>query len=109
MKKYKKIRKSDKKPNIRKSLLYVETFQPEVTLDYHPLGILDTFQIEYTLEKFIEDSYFAGKRKLLIITGKGSVIRPVVKKHIRTLSHIKSWTQAGYFNGGSGALEVELD
>ena len=99
-------RKEDK--NVTKKPFVFDEFVPQRELDYHDKGILDVFQIENMLDIFVEDCYLGGIKRVLIITGKGIVVRAVVKKHLKKVKYVKSFNMAGYFNGGSGAFEVEL-
>jgi len=66
------------------------------------------FDIEKILQEFIEDSYVEGHRNLLVITGKGRVVKPTVERKLKGIKYIKNFKIAGYFNGQDGAFEVEL-
>jgi DNA-nicking Smr family endonuclease len=83
-------------------------FIPDSELDFHNFGVLNAAEIEKLLSEFIEDSYIANKNYLLIITGKGKFVRPLVKNLLRENKYIKSFKTAGYFNGQDGAFEVVL-
>lgn len=80
----------------------------EDKLDFHDFGILDAFEIESILNEFIEDAYHSGFRKVLVVTGKGAVIRPMAPKLLKKNQYVENFTQAGYFTGQSGAFEVTL-
>jgi DNA-nicking Smr family endonuclease len=81
-------------------------FVPEDTLDYHEYGILDRFDIEKIFTEFIEDCYFNKNKKVLIITGKGIVIRPIIQKLIKSNKYVEESKIASY--GNTGAFEVIL-
>lgn len=83
-------------------------FIPQAQLDFHEYGELLAFDIEHILETFIEDSYFSDLQYLLIITGKGHVVRPMVEKLLKENNYVNECKPAGYFNGQSGAFEVVL-
>lgn len=84
------------------------SFIPEAQLDYHDLGILSVEEINYFLDKFIEEQVALGHTKVIIVTGKGKVVRPVVEKRLSKCKFISGFNSAGYFNGQEGAFEVEL-
>ena len=83
-------------------------FTPEAELDFHDFGELLSYDIEQILTEFLEDSYNSGLSSVLIITGKGTVVRPLVNKLLSQSSLVKSFKHAGYFNGQTGAFEVVL-
>ncbi len=78
------------------------------TLDFHNYNELTNYDIEDILYKFIEDSFVAGYEQILIITGKGRVVKPLVHKLLSKNKYIKSYKKAGYYNGQDGAVEVYL-
>lgn len=80
----------------------------DAELDYHEYGILDHFEIEKVFNEFIEDSFNAKHTNLLIITGKGATVRPLVLRFLKNNKYVKSFQFADYYNGQSGAIEVEL-
>ncbi|MCA9381074.1 Smr/MutS family protein [Candidatus Dojkabacteria bacterium] len=80
----------------------------DAELDFHQFGIIDTADIEKILFEFIEDSHYYDKKNLLVITGKGKVVKPLVKKLLGQNPYVKKFKQAGYFNGQEGAFEIEL-
>lgn len=83
-------------------------FIAEETFDYHGLGPLPEFEIIRLAENFIEECYSANKDNILIITGKGQKVRPLVKKVLSSNKYVKSFKTAGYYNGQEGAFEVCL-
>lgn len=89
-------------------LIRMENFIADSELDFHGRGLLNEFDIERILNEFIENEYTAGKNYLLVITGKGKVVRPLVKKLLAHNKYVTSFKQAGYFNGQEGAFEVTL-
>lgn len=83
-------------------------FLAQAELDYHDYDLLDHYDIEKALEDFVEDNYVKCNSKLLVITGKGDVIRPTVQKALKQNKYVETFKPAGYFNGQGGAFEVEL-
>jgi DNA-nicking Smr family endonuclease len=84
-------------------------FVPQRELDFHdyPKSLLP-YDIEKILNEFLEDSYVSGLKYVLVITGKGQVVRPLVHKYLKENKYVESFKLAGYFNGQSGAVEVTL-
>lgn len=91
-----------------KAYQIANNFIPEATFDYHNLGILNSYEIEKYFNEFIQDCEFLGYKRILIITGKGQVIRPQIAKLLKQGRKIKEYKLAGYFNGQEGAYEVTL-
>lgn len=83
-------------------------FIPEDRLDFHYLDKFDSFEIETRADQFIEDSYIRKLKNVIIIVGKGEVIRPFVKKILERNKFIEEFRAARYENGGSGAFEVTI-
>lgn len=83
-------------------------FIPDAQLDFHDYDLLYPYDIEKILLEFIEDNYVDGNRNLLVITGKGRVVKPIVYRKLKDIKFVKNWRIAGYFNGQDGAFEVEL-
>lgn len=83
-------------------------FVPQATLDYHNLGVLNAFEVEKMLYEFIEDSEVDGYKNVLVVTGKGKFIRPLVNNLLKKNKKVKFFRSAGYFNGQEGAFEVSL-
>lgn len=80
----------------------------EDKIDFHEYGLLEKNQIQFFTDKFIQDSYSQGLKKILIITGKGAIVRPCVENTLRNHKLIKKYSRALEENGGSGAFEVWL-
>lgn len=106
--KKKKLLKNKKRLSISQISDLDNFFVPQATLDYHNLGILNAFEVEKLLYDFIEDSEVAGFRNILVVTGKGKFIRPLVNNLLKKNKKVKSFRSAGYFNGQEGAFEVSL-
>lgn len=83
-------------------------FVADAEFDFHLLGPLTGYDIEIYLDRFLEDSHIAGHDKLLLVTGKGAVVRPKVQQLLSRHKLVKSFKHAGYFNGQDGAFEVIL-
>ena len=83
-------------------------FIAEDTLDYHQFGQLTHYEVEKILNEFLEDAYYSDKSQVLIITGKGKLIRPIMPKLLKKHKLVKNFKTAGYYNGQDGAFEVTL-
>lgn len=86
----------------------LNNFFPQSQFDFHNLGPLTNYDIESLLDTFLEDSYNEKKTHVLIITGKGLVVRPLVHRLLKNHALVENFTPAGYFNGQEGAFEVKL-
>lgn len=74
----------------------------DAKLDYHDRGVLDPYTIEKLLEDFILDSYLAKCNKLLVITGRGRVVRPLVLrilKHHKTVKNFEPLENVNLYGG----------
>lgn len=100
----KRDKKTDKKVIYENAFIFLH----DAELDFHSYETLIPYDIEKILFEFIEDSYVAGHSKLLIITGKGRVVRPEVQRLLKGNKLVKEFKSAGYFNGQEGAFEVVL-
>lgn len=96
----------NKYPNNKESAF--ENFIIEAELDYHQFGVLDKLDVERILHEFIEDCYIKEQKYLLVITGKGNLIQPLVPKLLTKNSYVQDFRIAGYFTGQEGAYEVIL-
>jgi DNA-nicking Smr family endonuclease len=83
-------------------------FTPQRTIDFHDYSQLHPYDVEKLLTEFIEDCYVAGISQLLVITGKGRIVRPLAERLLKRSPHVAQFKPAGYFNGQGGAFEVEL-
>ncbi len=92
----------------KNSLNFYNDFIPQASLDYHNLGILNSYEIEKILMDFFLDCEFMGYKRVLVITGKGKVVKPSVFKLLKQSKKVKEFKTAGYFNGQEGAFEVIL-
>lgn len=89
-----------------KTQFELENLQFQDKLDYHEFGELTHFDIEKLLFDFLEDSYNFGFSKVLVITGKGRIVKPLVQKLLKQNKFVEEFKQAGYFTGQGGAFEV---
>jgi len=80
----------------------------EDKIDFHEFGLIEPNQIYFFTDKFIKDSFNQDLKKILIITGKGELIRPCVQKALKNNKLVKKFLRASEYNGGSGAFEVWL-
>lgn len=86
----------------------INDFFPEATFDYHTFGVLSPYEIEKYFEDFLLDCEIMGCKRVLIITGKGQVVKPIVNRLLKHSKKVESYKTAGYFNGQEGAFEVIL-
>lgn len=94
--------------NLKNRYFIINDFIAQAELDFHEFGELTTYDIEKYLNEFLEDCYISKLQRVLIITGKGKVVRPLVMKLLKINKYVSTFKTAGYFNGQSGALEVEI-
>ena len=87
----------------------INTFTHNSEIDFHKFKKLDHFDIEKKLIEFLEDNYLIGNKYLLVITGKGKLVKPIVKNLLLKNKFVNSFKAAGYFNGQDGAFEVVLN
>ncbi|MEO6728596.1 MAG: Smr/MutS family protein [Candidatus Dojkabacteria bacterium] len=83
-------------------------FTSEAELDFHILDKFDPYDVESMLNTFLEDCYLSKLENVIIIVGKGFVVRPFVQKILKSHKLVNEFKQASYFNGQSGAFEVKI-
>lgn len=88
--------------------IFDKQFISEAELDYHEFGVINIYEIEKILNDFLEDCHIQKLKNVLVITGKGQVVKPYVQKFLKSHKFVGSFKTAGYFNGQSGAFEVTL-
>ncbi len=96
------------KYKIPKEVDYNTKFHPDSTIDFHIYKISYPYEVERILNEFIEDSYVEEQGKLLVITGKGEVVRPAAAKVLEENQYVREFRTGGYFNGQDGVFEVKL-
>lgn len=96
------------KRNPLKNLNKLSGFQPEAILDYHGFGVLDPYEVEEILNNFMYKAYEMKLVKVLVITGKGRLIKQSVPGILKKVNFVKSFQIASSANGGEGALEILL-
>ena len=61
------------------------------------------------LDRFLEDSYNANKRRVWIVHGKGTgALRRAVNQRLRNYRFVKSHVAADSRRGGDGATQVDI-
>lgn len=103
-----KAKRKQKREKTVISNLMLNNFIPDAILDFHDKGVLNAYEVEKFLNEFIEDSIIAEYKNIIIVTGKGQFVRPLVRKLLKVNKSIKKFNRAGYFNGQDGAFEVEI-
>lgn len=83
-------------------------FVPDQILDYHGLGILDQYDVEKLLNDFISEAFSINCNRVLVITGKGNLIRKLLPNLLKNIDTVKSFNKASSKNGGEGAYEIYL-
>ena len=80
----------------------------DAKLDYHDKGLLDFYTIEKLLNDFLLDSYLAKHNRLLIVTGKGKVVRPTVLRLLKNHKSVKKFEplESTNFYGGSFVVYI---
>lgn len=82
-----------------------ELFIPQAQFDFHEFSELLPYQIDQYYEEFINDCVRAKLKRVLIITGKGRVVRPHVERLLKKDDRIERYKSAGYYTGQEGAFE----
>jgi DNA-nicking Smr family endonuclease len=75
-------------------------------LDLHAMTVEEAIPL---VDRYLEDSYNANKRRVWIVHGKGTgVLRTEVGRHLKGHKLVKSFAIAGNDRGGEGATQVDL-
>ncbi|MEP7104185.1 MAG: Smr/MutS family protein [Candidatus Dojkabacteria bacterium] len=83
-------------------------FVSQAELDFHILDHFDSFEIEKMLNEFLEECYIKKFDQVIVIVGKGAVVKPYVTRLLKQHKLVSEFKQASYYNGQSGAFEVNL-
>jgi DNA-nicking Smr family endonuclease len=83
-------------------------FPSQATLDYHNRGILDAFDVEKIFDDFAYDCVSKNYLYLIVICGKGKLVRPTIQKVLKTHTLVEYFKDGGYYTGGKGAFLVKL-
>ncbi len=101
MKKYRKSKQVDIKQDD-------DFFFSQAELDYHVNESLNIYEIEKMLNEFLEDCFISQYNQIVVITGTGKVVKPMVYRLLKRNEFVKSFKIASQKNGGQGAYEVIL-
>lgn len=80
----------------------------EARLDLH--GLTEE-AAHHAVDRFVEQSWSAGRRLVLVITGKGGVLRALLPRWLAASRHrgrVLALSEAGPRHGGSGAYYLRL-
>jgi DNA-nicking Smr family endonuclease len=80
----------------------------DAKIDFHEFGEISREEVSFHFDQFIKENLALKNLNLLIITGKGQLIRPEVQSLLKGDKRVESFRSAGYFNGQTGAFEVKL-
>lgn len=89
--------------------------QPEATLDFHDLGVLDGATVKRMTSEFVADAQARGLCRVRLITGKGRhskgdpLVKPQVQRTLEELRRagvIESFADARIDQGGAGAVDA---
>ncbi|MBU3190986.1 endonuclease MutS2 [Clostridium bowmanii] len=70
---------------------------------------MDAQEAIYTVDKYLDEAYVAGLKKITIIHGKGTgVLRNTITDMLKRHGHAKAYRLGNYGEGGSGVTMVEL-
>jgi DNA-nicking Smr family endonuclease len=83
-------------------------FRSTASFDFHNRGPLSKDIIEDLCASFLQECHANNDRFVIIITGKGEKVRPLVSRYLARSKRVKTFRTAGYYNGQEGAFEVEL-
>ena len=100
--------KKNKKYTLTELQTLYGDFKPEALLDFHDYDILNESYILEIYDQFIKESIEASQTKVLIITGKGEVIKPLINKTLARDNRVDTYNHAGMYQGGKGAFEIFL-
>lgn len=107
--------KKRKKQRKDKRNKYDNLSKPQAELDFHNRGILTQDHIKEIVDAFLENCRARKLSKVLLITGKGihsrngmPVVKPFVKKYLRSKPFVARVDEGRFDRGGSGTLEVVL-
>jgi len=76
-------------------------------IDLHGLEVLEAVNV---LDKYIDDAFIAGAKKVKIIHGRGTgALRKGIREYLQGHRLVKSFKDGEYNDGGIGATIVELD
>ena len=82
----------------------LKDFTPE--LDLHGFNVSDMLPV---LDDFLHHSFRSGQYRVRIVHGKGTgVLKLEVGRYLDSHPLVSSHRPASLYNGGSGAMEVEL-
>lgn len=102
-----------KKAKAQKRNKYDNLSKPQETFDFHGRGPLRQSDMKALADDFLEECERRGLYKVLFITGKGlhsakgmPVIKPFLRKYLKTLPYVERVYEGRRDRGGTGTLEV---
>lgn len=95
---------------------YDNLSKPQASFDFHNRGRLTHSDMRRLADEFLEEARDRGLTKILFITGKGlhsakgmPIIKPFLRKYLKTQPDVLRVYEGRRDRGGSGTLEVILD
>lgn len=104
-------RKKKRQPELRSSgagrIARHKAAAISTSLDLHGLETLEALPV---LDKYIDDAFLAGLKRVEINHGRGTgALRKFVQDYLRTHRLVRSFRTADNFEGGLGVTIVELN
>ncbi|MFR7936370.1 MAG: endonuclease MutS2 [Clostridium perfringens] len=96
--------KEEKKIKKREARLNLRQVDPSIDLRG-----MDSEEACYTVDKYLDDAYVAGRGEVTLVHGKGTgVLRKAINEMLKKHPHVKSHRLGEYGEGGTGVTVVIL-